>query len=60
MWRRVSGVEWLALLAVLALAAALRLGWMGVNSFAFDEARLSLIALKMARGGEFASLGMPS
>jgi hypothetical protein len=31
-----------------------------VNSFAFDEARLSLIALDMARGGNFATVGMPS
>ncbi|MBC7812436.1 MAG: glycosyltransferase family 39 protein [Burkholderiales bacterium] len=59
-WRQLSRIERLALLAVLALAAVLRLGWTGVNSFAFDEARLSLIALRMARGGEFASLGMPS
>lgn len=49
-----------ALLVILLLAAALRLGWPGVNSFAFDEARLSLIALEMARGGQFAYLGMPS
>ncbi len=48
------------LLVVLALAGLLRLGYAGVNSFAFDEARLSLIALRMARGGEFASVGMPS
>src|SRR5215213_9635752 len=52
--------EWAALLLVVALAAVLHFGWLGVNSFAFDEARLSLIALRMARGGEFASVGMPS
>jgi hypothetical protein len=51
---------WLALIPILLLAAALRWGWPGVNSFAFDEARLSLIALDMARGGRFAFLGMPS
>src|SRR5690349_17978376 len=45
---------------ILILAAALRFGWPGVNSFAFDEARLSLISLDMARGGKFADLGMPS
>jgi 4-amino-4-deoxy-L-arabinose transferase-like glycosyltransferase len=56
----VSRIEWLALGAILALAALLRFGWVGVNSFAFDEARLSLISLRMARGGEFATLGMPS
>ncbi|RMF77642.1 MAG: hypothetical protein D6737_17100, partial [Chloroflexi bacterium] len=56
----VSRLEWAALLMVLLIAFVLRFGWVGVNSFAFDEARLSLIALKMARGGEFATLGMPS
>lgn len=53
-------LEWAALVGILLLAAALRLGWPGVNSFAFDEANLSLIALEMARGGTFASVGMPS
>ncbi len=52
--------EALAILSILLLAAWLRFGWPGVNSFAFDEARLSLISLDMARGGEFAALGMPS
>ncbi len=50
----------LAFAAVLVLAAVLRLGWAGVNSFAFDEARLSLISLDMARDGVFATIGMPS
>lgn len=50
----------LAFAVVLVLAAVLRLGWAGVNSFAFDEARLSLISLDMARGGVFATIGMPS
>jgi 4-amino-4-deoxy-L-arabinose transferase-like glycosyltransferase len=36
------------------------MGWPGVNSFSFDEARLSLMALHMARQGEFARLGMQS
>ncbi len=53
-------IELAAFLLIAALAALLRLGWPGVNSFAFDEARLSLIALDMARAGEFARLGMPS
>jgi 4-amino-4-deoxy-L-arabinose transferase-like glycosyltransferase len=53
-------LEGLALAGVLAWAAILRLGWVGVNSFSFDEARLSLMALQMARGGEFARLGMQS
>ena len=50
----------MALLLILLLAAGLRLGWAGVNSFGLDEARLSLIALDMARGGQFAQVGMPS
>ena len=53
-------LEAVALTGVLALAALLRLGWPGVNSFSFDEARLSLMALQMARQGEFARLGMQS
>lgn len=53
-------LEAAAIAAVMALAALLRLGWTGVHSFAFDEASLSLIALKMARGEAFAALGMPS
>ena len=60
MLKSVTRTEWLALLGVLLLAAGLRFGWPGVNSFAYDEARLSLISLRMARGGEFATLGMPS
>lgn len=46
--------------AILALAALLRMGWPGVNSFSFDEARISLMALQMARRGEFARVGLPS
>jgi hypothetical protein len=49
-----------ALLGVMTLAAVLRFGWAGVNSFSFDEARLSHMALQMAREGEFALLGMQS
>lgn len=48
------------LILVLMLAAVLRFGFFGVNTFAFDEARLSLIALRTARAGEFATVGMPS
>lgn len=58
--RTVHRAEWIALLLILGLAASLRFGWPGVNSFGFDEARLSLISLRMARGGEFAAIGMPS
>lgn len=49
-----------ALIAILILAAALRFGWVGVNSFAWDEARVSLDALRMARGGELILAGQPS
>ena len=52
--------EALALLLIVLLAAWLRLGWSGVNSFGFDEARVSDMALQMARQGKFAALGMQS
>lgn len=48
----------LALIA--AAAAAFRLGWAGVSSFGFDEARVSHMALQMARENQFAELGMQS
>ncbi|MBK8985929.1 MAG: hypothetical protein IPM39_07580 [Chloroflexi bacterium] len=59
---RVSVVngETLALLLIVLLAGWLRLGWPGVNSFGFDEARVSDMALQMARQGKFAALGMQS
>lgn len=60
MLKPTTRTEWLVLLGILLLAAGLRFGWPGTNSFAYDEARLSLISLRMARGGEFAALGMPS
>ena len=49
-----------ALLAILVLAAVLRFAYPGVNSFAGDEAHISLDALRMARGGEFVMAGQPS
>jgi 4-amino-4-deoxy-L-arabinose transferase-like glycosyltransferase len=49
-----------SLILPLSLAALLRLGWPGVNLFDFDQARVSLLALRMARLGEFARLGMQS
>lgn len=52
--------EMIMLASVLTLAAMLRFGWAGVNSFSFDEARLSHMALQMARDGKFAALGMQS
>jgi len=57
---RTHRLETLAVTAIFALAALLRLGWPGVNAFGFDEGTLSLIALNMARGGRFAAIGMPS
>jgi hypothetical protein len=49
-----------ALAGVMVLALFLRVGWPGTNVFGYDEARLSLMALNMARGGQFARLGMQS
>ena len=57
---RPRAAEWISLTLILALAAWLRLGWPGVNSFSFDEARVSHMALQMARDGRFAALGMQS
>lgn len=57
---RVTVWEAIALVGILALASTLRLGWAGVNSFAYDEARVSQLALAMARDGEFATVGMTS
>ena len=45
-------LRWVMWVAV--LAGVLRLGYVGVNAFASDEARVSLLALKMARQGEIA------
>lgn len=60
MLKRVTRLEWLALAAILLLAGALRFGWSGVSSFAWDEANLSLDALRTARGGMLALAGQPS
>jgi len=57
-WAR--AVEYGGLAVAAGLAAALRLGWPGVNSFAYDEARVSLLALQMARRGTLVSVGIPS
>lgn len=53
-------LEWIAVLAVFALAYVLRLGYTGVNAFASDEARLSVMALEMARSGNLAEVGIAS
>lgn len=49
-----------ALAVIVVVGAALRLAWIENATFGFDEARLSVIALEMARGGAFASVGMQS
>jgi hypothetical protein len=55
-----SKVEIVALAGALAWGGLLRLGWPGLNPFAFDEARLSLMALALARKGVLPSAGLPS
>ncbi|MHB1317089.1 MAG: ArnT family glycosyltransferase [Anaerolineae bacterium] len=52
--------EYLGLALILLFAAVLRLGWPGINSFSFDEARVSLLALQMARQGQIPAVGIPS
>ncbi len=52
--------EWVALALILLLAAALRMGAPGVSEFKLDEARLSTLALDMARGRHFPLLGIGS
>lgn len=58
--KSIARFEIAAIVAILGLAAVLRFGWLGVNGFAWDEARISLDALRMARGGEFVLAGQPS
>ncbi|NLD72955.1 MAG: glycosyltransferase family 39 protein, partial [Chloroflexi bacterium] len=57
---RVSWAEAVGLVAVLALAAALRIGWPGVHTWSYDEARVALLALETARGGDIAAVGIQS
>ncbi len=52
--------EWLALGAILLLAAVLRLDAPGISEFKLDEAHLSKLALDMARGRDFPLLGIGS
>lgn len=52
--------EMAGLALIIGLAAVFRLGWVGVSSFGFDEARVSDMALQMARENQFAELGMQS
>ncbi len=57
---RVRAPEKLGLFALVLGALALRVGWVGVNLFDFDQAQVSWLALRLVRGGEFNGLGMPS
>ncbi len=60
MSKREQVIEVFFLAAALMWAAVGRLGYAGVHPFAFDEARLSLLALQLARVGQFPQLGMVS
>ena len=53
-------IETLTVIFVLVLAAVLRLGYAGVNPFASDEARLSVLALEMGREGHLIRTGIPN
>lgn len=55
-----SRYDVLTLIGLCLLAAGLRLLPVGVNSFASDEARVSLLALQTARGEQFARFGIAS
>lgn len=47
-------------IAILILAAVLRMGWPGLTEFKADEARLTLRALEMVEGGGFPLRGISS
>ena len=51
---------WLALLAIVFLAAVLRMGWPGLTEFKADEARMVSLALDMIEGRRLATRGMVS
>ncbi len=53
-------LELAALAAMLLLAGILRMGWPGINLFDYDQARVSQLALQMARQGQVAQLGIVS
>lgn len=48
------------MIVIAGLAALLRFGWPGVHSFAGDEARISLDALRLVRCGEFVFVAQAS
>ena len=53
-------LEKLALIIIITIAGTLRVGWPGINSFGYDEARLSLIALEALQFGHMPLIGLPS
>ena len=55
-----TGREWLILAGALVWGAILRLGWPEAYPFAFDEARVSALALALAREGRWPLTGMVS
>ncbi len=58
--KRKRAVEIASLAGALALGGILRFGWPGVSPFAYDEARLSYLALALARYGRIPITGMVS
>ena len=62
---RVRSLELVLLVAILALAALLRVGWPGISEFKGDEARIALLALDLVEGkalplkGTGTSVGLP-
>jgi 4-amino-4-deoxy-L-arabinose transferase-like glycosyltransferase len=55
-----AGWDLVALALITCLGGALRLAWIENTTFGFDQARLSVIALEMARDGVWAATGMQS
>jgi len=52
--------ELVAVVAVMLLAATLRVGWPGLTEFKFSEARLEALALEITREGRLPLVGVPS
>jgi 4-amino-4-deoxy-L-arabinose transferase-like glycosyltransferase len=62
---RPTRAEWLAVIAIVALAAVVRLAWPGLTEFKADEGRLLTLALQAAAGdvplhGIATSVGFPN
>ncbi len=58
--RNEKAAEMASLAGAVALGGFLRFGWPGVSPFAYDEARLSYLALSLARHGRIPLTGMVS